>query len=102
MKNVYDYGIYAVRYDGNDKNNLIQSTKVCFIKDNNVSMPVEFSRDFLIADIEDGNKYYTMYKNNNKWERREIVSIEYIKGNPYVKIRLDGIEGDDLGELPNY
>ncbi|MCR3758254.1 DUF3892 domain-containing protein [Clostridium felsineum] len=102
MKNVYDYGIYAVHYDKNDKSNIIQFTKVCFIKNNNVSMPIEFSRDFLIADIEDGNKYYTMYKKNNRWEKKECVNIKYINGNPYVKINLNNLESDELGELPEY
>ncbi|PJI07144.1 MULTISPECIES: DUF3892 domain-containing protein [Clostridium] len=102
MKNVYDYGVYAVRYDKNNSRQFITRVKVCFIKDNNISLPTEFSRDFLIADIEDGNKYYTMYKNDNKWDRKKRVSIDYIKGEAYVKIKTDDRVCDDLGDLPRY
>lgn len=62
------------------------------------------SRSQVIADLKAGITYLTIYKtaDSSKWQWGELVTIEKVNGEEYIKTLPDGSEADNLDKLPNY
>lgn len=56
--------------------------------------------DEIIRLIQAGNRIYTVYQNESKMIRGELVLIERNKGNAYLITRANNTSKDNLDNLP--
>jgi len=97
-----DYLISAVRYNAAETH--IDQVRCHTDQGDSVGSPVNKARQTVVASIESGTTYATIYKDSNSssWNRGADVRVVRIDGTNYIRTDADKTKMDNLGNLPRY
>lgn len=96
-----DYLISAVKY--NDAETHIIKVRVHADNDATVGGGFEMTRTDVIARIDNGVTFATIYKKDDgNWRYGASIATITIDGNRYIKTRADGTRSDNLENLPRF
>lgn len=97
-----DYYIYEVHYEQDHAR--INQVKTYMTTDGNkfsTSQTYEFSRNYVVSEINGGAVFETLYKedNSDKWFRGKKVIVD---DDQYIKTESNNKKADNLDNLPEY
>jgi hypothetical protein len=96
-----DYLISAVRF--NAAGTHIDKVKAHVDQDDSVGSPVVMDRQTVIARINSGTTFATIFDNGNGgWKLGAHVKVVPIYGVDYIKTYADGTTRDNLDNLPTF
>jgi hypothetical protein len=98
-----DYLISAVRY--NQAGTHIDRVMSHPDNGDSVGTGSEVTRQRVVALLDGGTTFMTIYKNpndSNKWVRGAEVGIVTIDGTKYIRTDADKTKLDNLGDLPTF
>ena len=95
-----DWCIYGVRYDAHHRH---ISLVFAYADNGTLHSATQFARATVIQAIEQGSRYCTIYRSvDGKYNFGAMVRVVVINGRKYLTTERDGIEADNLGDLPEY
>jgi hypothetical protein len=93
--------VYAVRY--NWLQPYIERVRAYAVNsDGTFGTATEWTRDQVIAAIELGYSFVTVYQQNGTWYIGEDVRVVTVSGVKYLRTDANNIAGDNLGNLPRF
>jgi Protein of unknown function (DUF3892) len=96
-----DYVITAVRF--NTTGTHIESVQVRQDDGESIGAATTTSRSEVVRLLEAGYTFCTATKGDNgKWNKGAAVKIIVIDGNKFIRTKNDGIEKDNLDDLPTF
>ncbi len=95
-----DYLISAVRF--NDADTHIIKVKAHVDNGDTVGVGFEMARSDVVAYIDAGKTFSTIYSADGKWNLGASVKTVTIDGTRYIKTRADGTKADNLDNLPRF
>lgn len=96
-----DFGISAVSY--NSSHTHIDKVRAHPDTGSTIETPSEYSRTEVVAAIEKGVTFITIFKNHvRKWQKGQPIQIIKINGVEYIKTVDNGNEADNLENLPEF
>ncbi len=95
-----DYCILGVQYN-REKTHIV---KARVVKDNgdNFGAVVEWSRSQVVLEIERGNTFVTIVKDNGNWRKGQDVHTVTVNGVKYIRTDQNVRASDNLENLPEF
>jgi hypothetical protein len=95
-----DYGISAVRY--NARHTHIDRVRAHPDNGDSIGAPAEYERAVIVKAIHDGVSFVTIFMQDGKWQKGQPVYIIKVNGVEYIKTVDNGLERDNLENLPEF
>lgn len=95
-----DYGISAVKY--NSEHTHIERVRIHPDKGDKIGESTEHSREAIIDAIKQGTTFVTIVKGSDGWRKGQPVYIIKVGGTEFIKTVDNGLESDNLENLPEF
>ena len=95
-----DFGIFRVKY--HRERTAIQEVEVRPDLGETFGNPQKVGRLDIVAAIERGQTFVTVYSRNGNSTKWEDVRVVVVHGQKYIRTDRDAIKADNLGSLPEY
>ena len=95
-----DFGIFRVKY--HRERTAIQEVEVRADLGETFGNPQKASRLDVVAAIERGQTFVTVYSQDGKSTKGQDVRVVVVHGQKYIRSDRDAIKADNLGALPEY
>lgn len=95
-----DFGVFRVKY--NRDHTAIVEVEVRADLGENFGNPQTVTRVDVVAAIERGTTFVTVYSRDGRSTKGEDVRVVAILGQKYIRTDNSSIKADNLGSLPEY
>ncbi len=100
MEKWADFGIFRVKY--NREHTAIVEVEVRPDGGEKFGDAQKVARLDVVAAIERGLTFITVYSRDGKWTQGEAVRVVVVHGQKYIRTDRDATKADNLGALPEY
>jgi hypothetical protein len=95
-----DYLISAVRYNAAETH--IEKVRVHVDNGDSVGPASDWTRAEVIARLEAGYTFVTIFKQDGKWQKGAEVRVVTIHDEKFIRTDADRTKEDNLGNLPRF